>query len=161
MRNNKETINSLQSASYKGKLARNQTTVNSYRGTTYQPITYNSLNSLQNHLYHRALSGLNVYSKEEIMTMNKEKRRRIIKVHKKAKKVINLLKQEAMTTLSNKLLTSMFPKSPIAKKMLDVNENDSEFVCKLSLKDLAISKKNVIDRLMADGILPNNFYYLK
>jgi hypothetical protein len=136
----------FQSAEHVSKLGNYQTTPNTNNGVSYQPITYTSLNSIQNHLYHRALYGLSVFSQEEIMTMNKEKRKRILKVHKKTKKILNTMKQEIVVAMSNNFFANIFPKSPITKDLLEKwgNDTDPELKCNISFKDLKISKQTVI-----------------
>lgn len=153
----------IQSAEYAGKLGNYQTNAHANKNVSYQPIVYTSFNSIQNHLYHRALYGLSVFSQEEIMTMNKEKRKRILKVHKRTKNILNTLKQEIVVAMSNNFFASMFPKSPITKDLLEKwgNDTDPELKCNITFKDLGISKETIIERLLLEGILPNNFYQLK
>lgn len=163
MANQKATIKSVQKAEHVSRLGDYQIHARNNKGVSYQPIVYTPLNSIQNHLYHRALYGLSVFSQEEIMTMNKEKRKRIIKVHKRTKKSLNLLKQEIVVALSNNFFTTLFPKSPFTRDLLGLfsNDTDPEFKCTMSFQDLKITKQTIIERLLLEGILPNNFYQLK
>ena len=55
----------------------------------------------QNFLYNRALYGLSIYTPEEVVIMAPEKRKRIIQIHKKTQKILNLWKQEIVNTLAN------------------------------------------------------------
>lgn len=139
---------------YKGSLGKLQ-----LEGTSkYQRIELDSLSEYQNHLYHRALFGLSIFSEEEIKKMNKEKRKRIIKVHKRTQKVLNIWKQEIVLALSNSLFLTIFPDSPMTKTLLDIHgETDPTYKCTLSFKTLKMNKASIIERLIGEGILPHNF----
>lgn len=126
------------------------------RPSRYEQDPYNEY---QNFLYNRALFGLSVYPKEELETMHWDKKKRIIKVHKRAQTLVNLWKQEIVLALSNHLFTTIFPDSPITKELLgeELNGTDETYINKMSLKLLKISKEMVIERFIAEGILPKNF----
>lgn len=147
---------------YTGKHSEYQTQGNRLKDKKYVLIEYTILNSVQTFLYNRALFGLSVYEKEEIEKMHWEKRKRIIKVHKRAQGALNVMKQVITNKINSKIITNLFPKSTFAQDFAgDVEETDSEFINKLSFKQLGISKRSVIDKLIAEGILPTNFYQLK
>ena len=144
---------------YSGKFSDQQTNGNSFRGRRYQG---NSLNDYQNFLYNRAVYGLNVYSKESIEVMRWDKKERIIKVNNRAKKVLNLWKQEIVNKCSTRFFESLFPRSLITKSMIKTtNITDPEYVNKMSFHSLRVTKAQVISKLVAEGILPPNFYELK
>ena len=117
----------------------------------------------QNLLYKRALFGLSVYEEEELKTMHKEKKARIIKVNKKTQEVINILKQEVVNNVCENIYLTLVPNSKLAKKMLTSEKinTDPKFINTLKLKGLGITKNNVIKKLISEGLLPNNFYKLK
>jgi aryl-alcohol dehydrogenase-like predicted oxidoreductase len=144
----------VQPLEYNGSLGKQQ-----LEGTSkYQRIELEELSEYQNHLYHRALFGLSIFSQEEIKKMNKEKRKRIIKVHKKTQKVLNIWKQEVVLALSNNFFMTIFPDSPMTKTLLDVHsETDPTYKCTLSFKTLKMNKSSIIERLITEGILPHNF----
>lgn len=144
---------------YKSSLTKDTIAVKN--GKLYQLVEVTTLNSYQNFLYHRALFGLSVYSQEEIKSMRKVKRQRIIKVHKRTQRLLNIWKQEEMIKRTNMLFASLFPKSPITKQLLKETHTDPELKCKLSFRDLEITKAKIIERLLAERILPNDFYSLK
>lgn len=147
---------------YKGKYSDQQTTGNRYKGKSYGRHEANSLNNYQNFLYNRALFGLAVYSQEEIKEMHWDKRKRIIKVHKRAQAILNLWKQEIIVALSNKFFTDLFPRMDITKQLVgDKNPTDPNYVNNMSFKSLRITKDAVISRLIAGGVLPPNFKELK
>lgn len=114
----------------------------------------------QNFLYQRALYGLKVYTEEELIVMNKQKRKRIQSVHQRAQQVINLWKQTKLITFG-KVIFSMFPNSKLAKDILATyNEPDPTFVCTISFKDLGITKEDIITKFLETGLLPRNFHAL-
>lgn len=126
------------------------------RPSRYEQDPYNEE---QNFLYNRALSGLAVYSKEEIDAMHWEKKKRIRKVHIKAQIVINIWKQQLVNILSNHFFTSIFPDSPLTKELIEDfgNVTDETYINKMPFKLLKITKPMIIERFIQEGILPKNF----
>ena len=115
-------------------------------------------NEYQNFLYNRALFGLGVYSKEEVAVMHWDKKKRIIKVHKRAQTLINIWKQQIVNVLSNHLFKTIFPDSPITHELLEkFDVTDELYINKMSFRTLRIEKQEVVERFIADGILPKNF----
>ena len=137
---------------YQGSLSKYQT-----QGT----VQYQSRNEnlkYQNLLYERAMFGLGVYSKEEIQNMPPEKRKRILKVHKRTKRVINLWKQEIIIALSNHVFTTLFPNMPLSKELVNDFKEDPDIHCNIDLADLGITKKDIILKLLEEKILPRDVF---
>jgi hypothetical protein len=113
----------------------------------------------QNFLYNRALYGLSIYSPEEVVIMAPEKRKRIIQMHKKTQKILNLWKQEIVNVLANKLFTDVFPDMEITKCLVDFygTNGDPEYINNMSFKSLKVSKEQIICYLIKNKILPKNF----
>lgn len=120
-------------------------------------------NQHQNFLYNRALYGLSIYTSEEIKNMSLEKKKRIINTYKKTEKIINLWKQEIVNILANKLFTDIFPDMEFTKCLVEYYGTgaDPEYINNMSFKKLKISKKQVINKLIENKILPKNFNELK
>ena len=120
-------------------------------------------NSRQNFLYKRALIGVGVYSKEEINEMSNEKLKRINKIHRKTQTILNLWKQEILTSKTNTMIKNVFgnAKYGLLIEILDNTFIDKDFICTLSFKDLGITKAQIINRLIVEKILPKNFHELK
>lgn len=148
-------------ADYQGRLSDYQVEGTLYRGKRYQQIEHDHLNSRQNFLYHRALFGLSVYTQSEIKDMRKDQRARIKKVHKRTRIVLNVWKQQLINQFTNNFFTKYFPKSPLTKSLVESTTIDPEFKCSISLEALKIDKRQVVDKLINEGILPHNFYELK
>lgn len=137
---------------YQGSLSKYQT-----QGTVeYQKANNNT--KYQNLLYERAMFGLGVYSKEEIQAMPPEKRKRILKVHKRTKRIINTWKQEMITTLSNHVFATLFPNMALAKSFLKDPGVDPDIHCDMDLADLGITKKDIILKLLEEKILPRDVF---
>jgi hypothetical protein len=116
----------------------------------------------QNELYSRLLVGKNAYTNEQWYALNQTKKRRILKVHKKAQQIFNIWKQEIMLktifiTKENKTVSYGLLK--IFNAINDV-EPDPNFKCKLHWSELGIKKENIIEKLMQERLLPANFYSL-
>lgn len=113
----------------------------------------------QNFLYNRALHGLSMYTPEEVIIMNPEKRKKILQIHKKTQKILNLWKQEIVNICANKLFTDIFPDMEITKCLVECYgiQGDPEYVNNMSFKLLRISKQDIIAYLIEKKILPKNF----
>ena len=112
----------------------------------------------QNFLYNRALFGLSIYTPEEVVIMLPDKRKRIIRIHKKTQKILNLWKQKIVNVLANKLFTDVFPEMEITKSLMRFGtEGDPEYINNMSFKMLRISKEQIISKLIDSKILPKNF----
>lgn len=145
--------------SYTGRLAEYQQ--KGHANSAYQPHDFIFLNHYQNHLYHRALFGLSIYTQDEIKNMHSEKRKRIIKVSKRTQQVLNTWKQEIIIAITNKFFSDTFPDTEITRALLSDTSTDPSLKCNLSFKLLNINKPNIIQKLLCEGILPENFYTLK
>ncbi len=93
--------------------------------------------------------------------MRKDQRARIKKVHKRTRIVLNVWKQQLINQFTNNFFTKYFPKSPLTKSLVESTTIDPEFKCSISLEALKIDKRQVVDKLINEGILPHNFYELK
>jgi len=124
----------------------------------YEIDTYNSR---QNFLYKRSLFGLSIYTDQEVSEMTKEKLKRINKIYRKTQTVLNLWKQEKLLSITNQMIKIFFPNGHgYSKELLSYNYVDTSFICILSFKDLGINKKDIINKLITEKILPKNFYDL-
>lgn len=157
---NLSELNILQKE-YKGNLPEYQQEGNKLNNKKVVEYEQTRLSVYQNLLYKRAIHGLRMYSEKEIKSMHKEKLKRIKKVHYKTQIVLNTMKQERVNNFTNKFFEIWFPNSPITEYFIN-NEDfvDSNFFNTLDLKDLGINKSDIIDRLIAERILPYNFNVL-
>lgn len=131
-------------------------------GKRYGNVIYTTFNNQQAMLYNRALYGLAMYTEQEIKEMHWEKRKRIMKVHKRAKSVLNIWKQEITNKITTAFFSAIFPKTEFAIHFEKTErETDPLFVNRLSFRDLGISKAQIILKLIEEAILPPNFYELK
>ena len=120
-------------------------------------------NVYQNFLYKRALFGLSMYTPEEVRVMHWDKKNRIERVNRHAKNVLNLWKQEMSIVLTNHLFETKFPRSPFLGELLGIfkNATDIHFLNTLTFKQLKISKRQIVEKLMLEGVLPKDFFSLK
>ena len=121
-----------------------------------------AFNAYQNFLYKRAMYGLSVYSSEELERMRPEKKARIKKVHFRCQQVLNIWKQQICNEFTNKLLMRLFPNRALAQLFFVTHKDviDPGFMNTLNFKDLGISKKQIVDKLIIEGVLPKDFYSL-
>ena len=115
----------------------------------------------QNYLYKRALHGFKAMSKEELNKTCKEKRKRITRVYLRAQKIINKLKQEKTNSYSNLIFKTLFPNAPLTDWFIDNSFTDNKFKNTLTFADLGISKDDIIELFIEEGVLRPDFMSIK
>ena len=111
----------------------------------------------QNYLYKRALYGLKSLSKEEFDKTCKQKRKRISRVYLRGQKVINRFKQESTNAYSNLIFKTLFPESPLTDWLISNSDTDDKFKNTLNFADIGITKDDIVQVFIEEGILPYNF----
>ena len=117
-------------------------------------------NSYQYFLYRRCLFGIEVYSNEEREYMKKEKKERIIKVHKHALEILNIFKQQQLIRITNSLVLRFCRHDSFVMDLVNTKEVDPEFNCNIEFKDLGISRKMIAGELVSKRILPYNYFQM-
>lgn len=121
------------------------------------------LNSKQNFYYLRAILGLGVYTRDEINSLGYQKKKRIIKVHRKATLAIEKLKQQRLHDMSSAILSVLFNKGKMFEDLtcnLYVTFEDVPSI-NMSDKNLGISKDDILECLLEHGVLGPNFLKLE
>ena len=126
-----------------------------------QKLEYTKLNSRQHFLFKRVLHGLNMYSKEEINKMHRDKKKRIKKVWLKGQRVLNEWKQIISSKKVNAYLYSLFGDNVKGIIEVPVTEVLPDYRNNISLKDLGIKYEDVILKFISEGLLPANFLSIK
>ena len=158
----KQVENRKDRTEYTGKFSSFQEFGSSYKGKRYSQYEQDPYNEYQNFLYKRALFGLNMYTQEEVKAMHTQKRKRIVKVHKRAQQELNLWKQERVIKRTNIIFSIFNNKSSLANILVDkYSEPDPNFICKTSFKDLGIEKEQIVNKLVEKGVLPTDFHSLR
>jgi hypothetical protein len=111
----------------------------------------------QNYLYKRALYGFKAMTKEEYNNTCKQKKQRISRVYLRAQKVINKLKQESTNRYSNFIFKTLFPDAPLTDWFIENSFTDDKFKNTLTFADLGISKDDIVQIFIKEGVLPHNF----
>ncbi len=150
----------VQPSSYDGKLSDYQLFGNRQSG--YVEYERDEFNAYQNFLYKRALFGLSVYSVEELNIMHGDKKKRIVKVHGRTQKVLNLWKQEMVNNMVNSIFNNLFHHSTFAREIVEKfgTETDQSYISDVDFKSLGVEKKQIVSKLIQEKILPVNFYEL-
>jgi hypothetical protein len=116
----------------------------------------------QNLLYKQTLFGLSVYSQQEIGEMAPQDINAIKKLHRRVQVTMNIWKQQITNKLCNHLFRTFFPKSPLSLDMRSkFTITDPRYQNTLSFKTLRISKDQIVDKLVKEKLLPENFHELK
>ena len=143
------------------KLKENVKNYQLYGGSTYMQYEKDKYTQYQNYLYKRALYGIEALNEKELATMCSRKKQRILNVYKRAQTVLNVAKQKATIHYTNLLFKHLFPRSPLTQELLELTETDDKFKNTLTFKDLNITKDDIINIFISEGILPKNFLSLK
>jgi hypothetical protein len=94
--------------------------------------------------------------------MRPDKKQRIIKVHRRAQNVLNVWKQRIINRCSSLLLLSLFPDSLETKYFLATEDQvDPGLIVKMSFTKLRVTKRQIIAKLVDEGILPPDFHKLE
>lgn len=127
----------------------------------YQKIEV-KFSSKQKDLLNKTLYGFNAYSRDEVRQMSEATRMDISKRYSIVQRVLNNWKQDLTFSFIDKLLLSLFPKSPVVKAMCETKGHISDVPKEdeISFEDLGITKQAIADKLMEYGLLPQNFYQL-
>lgn len=122
-----------------------------------------SLTPYQNFLYRRLMFGIKAYKEEDIMNMSENKKKAIDALYKKAQTELNLWKQSITNELCNNLLKTLFHKSVLATMLVETygTYTNPNYFNTINFKDLGISKKDIINKLIFLKLLPENYYNLK
>jgi hypothetical protein len=120
-------------------------------------------NAYQNFLYKRALFGLSVYQEVELSTMHKDKKKRITKVHQRAQQVLNIWKQQLTNQWAAELMGKFFHHSNLVKEFAQnvADAIDPDYISNLEFKSLGVDKKQIVNKLIEEKVLPKDFYNLK
>jgi hypothetical protein len=148
-----KTLNSfdgLQELMYSGHLESKQFPQQSF-------VDYTILSPGQQKLFKHVMVGLDMYTPQELYAMNSSKKAKIFKRHKQAQTVLNLWKQELTNAFTNRLLSSLFPKSKLISEITSDNSVNKNYTNTLSFKDLGITKTMLINKLISENLLPQNF----
>lgn len=130
------------------------------------------INDYQHQIYRAALQGLNAFTKGELYKMSIEAKRKILQFWERAQKILNRWKQELMNEMFEQLCSiqcEVFTYNPFDRVFGDTSigtkrfgrQIDDTFECTLTFAQLKISREQVIQKLIFEKILPNNFYQLQ
>jgi hypothetical protein len=144
------SFDGLQELMYSGQMEMKQFPQQSF-------TDYTRLTPTQQKLFKHAMVGLDMYTPQELYAMNSSKKAKIMKRHKLAQTTLNLWKQELTNKITNNILSSLFPKSKLIKELTSDNSVNKNYINTLTFKELGINKVMIINKLIQENILPQNF----
>lgn len=131
-------------------------------GTTkYQKVDV-VLNPKQELMYQTLIYGFDIFTKEELSKMP-ERRKVNIKIgYTKAQRILQKWKQDMIFESLDSLLLSLFPKSSVVKSLVKTKGNSVDVPKEdyITFKEVGISDRQIINKLIENNILPQNFYQL-
>lgn len=124
--------------------------------------TFLKLSPYQKMLYAVALSGTAALDPIQEKRLSKHQRRSIELLSSRANRILNMWKSQMITNTVSSLYNKLFPTAPItpALSILMMPVKCNEFEPNLSFKELGVSMKQIIDKLIHGSVLPDNFYEL-
>jgi hypothetical protein len=116
----------------------------------------------QKDLYSKVVYGFKAYTPSEITAMSESKKINVTVTYTKAQRILRHWKQDLTFSFIDKLLLTMFPKSPIVSQMCKINGHLDTIAKEdeISFKDLGVSQQQVVNKLIEFALLPKNFYQL-
>ena len=124
---------------------------------SYMKYEQDRYSPYQNQRYKRVLHGLKSLSKEDYNRACKANKQRISRVYLRGQRVINKLKQESTNRYTNLIFKVLFPDAPLTQWLMDNTETDDSFKNTLNFADIGITKDDIIDAFIQEGLLPPNF----
>jgi hypothetical protein len=119
-----------------------------------------NLNPKQIRIYRLAVYGIEILTEKEVKMLSAIEKARLIENQKQTQIVLNRWKQQITDIQINRTLSKLFPNSKIVHE-LNLNNNDyySDTLINYStFKQLQISNKMILDKLIETEKLPLNFY---
>ena len=126
----------------------------------YQQIEKSIFTPQQQKLYALSIYGLSVFTTEEVKNLPAKERIRIVSNYKKIQAFLNKWKQELVEAKTNSLLLSIFHNSKIIKQFCSINGYDEKYTDRHTFKELGLTQQVIAERLVKEGLLPNNFFKL-
>ena len=120
-----------------------------------------NLNPHQVKLYRLAMYGVEALSDDEKNKLNFKETLKIINNKEYTQKMINRWKQELIVTSVDNLFLSLFPKSKFIKTITNLNDYSDTIINETSFKELGITRKQLLNKLIEWKSLPENFYQIK
>ena len=115
------------------------------------------LNMIQRQMFRRLMYGLKEYTPEQMATMSPTAITNIVEDYKKAKRVLHIMKAKRYYHAETKLFSAIFPDKNLGAKdfdwLIDIPKN-------ITLRNLGISTKEVINEFISRRLLPKNFYQI-
>lgn len=112
-------------------------------------------------MYRLAVYGVEALTPEELTNISASESDNIRKTQSRTQRLINTWKQEIINNTVNNLLVSLFPHSKLINSFVqEGNFTSQKDINPFSFKELGISQKMLIDKLVEWNVLPNNFYQL-
>ena len=116
--------------------------------------------SQQKKLYKQVMYGLSAYHPEDLQKMTSKEKKVISVNYAKAQRVITIYKNKCTNSLVSKMMKAWFPKSELAKEFCSKKISDLNSTNKLNFKHLGITPYAMATILVAEEVLPHNFFSL-
>lgn len=129
---------------------------NKYQQALESPV----FNKIQQKLYAQVLYGLEVYKPDELEKLSPKERNQITATYKRVQFFLNKWKQEIVDEQCNRILSMLFPKSQIIKKICSVNGYNRAYKDRHTFRELGLTQESIAKKLVEAGFLPENFFQL-
>jgi hypothetical protein len=124
------------------------------RMETEQPY----FNKVQQRLYAEVVYGLSYFQDEQLKSMSRSKKLRILARYNKAQRLLNRYKQQIVSHTVDAFLLELFPNSPITKIMVDTQGYSKEVKTPFTFKELGMTQQHIAEKLVEASLLPKSFF---
>jgi hypothetical protein len=120
------------------------------------------LNPIQEKLYQTLIYGFDIFTRKELAKLPEQRKIDIKIRYTKAQRILQKWKQDLIFDSLDKFLLSLFPKSSIVKAFANTKGNSPDVSNEeyITFREAGIKQSQIINKLIENNLLPQNFYEL-
>lgn len=112
----------------------------------------------QDYLWQVACKGPKALTPEKWNKITTEEQERVLTIHERAQRTVNLMKQEVCNKITMGIFASVNSTSPLIKELANSEQYDREEIITIPIDQLGITKAKIIQRLIDWNIFPRDYY---
>jgi hypothetical protein len=112
----------------------------------------------QDYLWQVASKGPKALTPEKWKTLSTREQNRIVTIWERAKKTVNLMKQEVCNRITQNIFGMITSSTPLVQALATTEQYAWEEIITIPHNQLGISKEKIIQRLLAEGIFPADYH---
>lgn len=112
----------------------------------------------QDYLWQVACNGPKALTPEKWNKITTEEQQRILTIHERAQRTVNLMKQEVCNKITMGIFGALNSSTPLVKELASTEQYDREEIITIPINQLGITKAKIIQRLIDWSIFPKDYY---